>query len=99
MNILNFKNVNILSIALAFVLLVPNVQANEFGISDLEYQEIESRVNSMSFSELNARRAFDVGGFCRYNLGHNARTGLRQSACTLATELVELGLNSTYMYM
>ena len=57
MNILNFKNVNILSIALAFILLVPNVQANEFGISDLEYQEIESRVNSMNFSELNARRA------------------------------------------
>ena len=57
MNILNFKNINILSIALAFILLVPNVQANEFGISDLEYQEIESRVNSMNFSELNARRA------------------------------------------
>ena len=57
MNILNFKNINILSLALAFSLLVPSVQANEFGISDLEYQEIESRVNSMNFSELNARRA------------------------------------------
>ena len=51
MNILNFKNINILSLALAFSLLVPSVQANEFGISDLEYQEIESRVNSMNFSE------------------------------------------------
>ena len=53
----NFKNINILSIALAFCLLVPNVQANEFGISDLKYQEIENRVNTMSLEQLNARRS------------------------------------------
>ena len=57
MNMQNFKNINILSIALAFCLLVPNVQANEFGISDLKYQEIENRVNSMSLEQLNARRS------------------------------------------
>mgnify|MGYP001378882284 CR=1 FL=1 len=57
MNIIKFKNLNVLSIALAFCLLVPNVQANEFGISDMEYQQIESRVNKMNFSELNDRRA------------------------------------------
>ena len=57
MNMQNFKNINILSIALAFCLLVPNVQANEFGISDLKYQEIENRVNTMSLEQLNARRA------------------------------------------
>ena len=57
MNMQNFKNINILSIALAFCLLVPNVQANEFGISDLKYQEIENRVNTMSLEQLNARRS------------------------------------------
>ena len=56
MNIIKFKNLNVLSIALAFCLLVPNVQANEFGISDSMYQEFENRVNSMSLEQLNARR-------------------------------------------
>ena len=53
----NFKQLYILSFALSFCLLTINIEANEFGISDQKFQEIESRVNSMSIEQLNARRS------------------------------------------
>ena len=31
------------------------ILANEFGISDQKFNEIENRVNEMSFEQLNAR--------------------------------------------
>ena len=58
MKITKFKNINILSVALAFCLLItPNVEANEFGLTDQKYQEIENRVNSMSLEQLTTRRS------------------------------------------
>ena len=52
----NLKNITIYSIVLAFCLLVtPNIHANGFGISDQKYDEINTRVNSMSFEQLNSR--------------------------------------------
>jgi hypothetical protein len=57
MKITKFKNINILSVALAFCLLTPNVEANEFGLTDQKYQEIENRVNSMSLEQLTTRRS------------------------------------------
>jgi hypothetical protein len=57
MKMKNFKQLYILSFALSFCLLTINVEANEFGISDQKFQEIESRVNTMSLEQLNARRS------------------------------------------
>jgi hypothetical protein len=57
MNIKNFKYTNLLGFVLVTCLLIPNVEANEFGISDQKFQEIENRVNSMSLEQLNARRS------------------------------------------
>jgi hypothetical protein len=88
MNMQNFKNINILSIALAFFLLVPNVQANEFGISDLKYQEIENRVNTMSLEQLNARRAMLINEqeSMSGSSGSSSNSGrLREIAAELST--------------
>ena len=56
MKIKNFKKLFTLSFVLTFSLLSVNVESNEFGISDQKFQEIESRINSMSLEQLNARR-------------------------------------------
>ena len=51
----NFKM--LLGLALTVILVSPSLHANEFGISDLKYQQIENRVNSMSLQQLNARKS------------------------------------------
>ncbi len=72
---INLKKINILSIFIAFCLLItPNLQANEFGISDQKFQEIESSVNSMSFEQLNARRAMLIKEQANLNEGSEGST-------------------------
>ena len=52
----NFKNANLLTFAIALCLaMVSPLHANEYGISDQRLNEITTRVNSMSFEQLNAR--------------------------------------------
>jgi hypothetical protein len=53
----NFNNkTNLLTFAVVFCLIGSlSVQANEYGISDQRLNEITTRVNSMSFEQLNAR--------------------------------------------
>ena len=51
------KNLNILGVVLALFMFVPNSVANEFGITDAQLSEIQTRVNSMSPAQLNNRYA------------------------------------------
>ena len=52
----NFKNANLLTFGIALCLaMVSPLHANEYGISDQRLNEITTRVNSMSFEQLNAR--------------------------------------------
>jgi hypothetical protein len=83
----NFKNINILSLALAFCLAVPNVQANEFGISDQKLQDIETKVNSMSFEQLNASRSMLIDEQEELNNsgGSGASGRLKEIAAELST--------------
>ena len=53
----NFKHINLVGIALIVCMMVPLVEANQFGISEQKYQDIEYRVNSMSIEQLVARRS------------------------------------------
>ena len=51
------KHLNILGVVLALFMFVPNSVANEFGITDAQLSEIQTRVNSMSPAQLNNRYA------------------------------------------
>ena len=52
----NLKSLNTMAITFAFCLLLSNpIHANEYNISEQKLDEINTRVNSMSFDQLNSR--------------------------------------------
>ena len=84
---INFKNINILSLALVFCLAIPNAQANEFGIPDKKLQDIETRVNSMSLEQLNAARSMliDEQEALNSSTGSASSGRLKEIAAELST--------------
>ena len=55
---INIKKFSLMGIVLAMFLAIPNLEAaDEVGISNQQLNEIQARVNNMSFEQLNERRS------------------------------------------